>query len=171
MQAGRLVDRLVVGALVQIAARTDPAAETLRLDFPDGSTVAGDVRLGDPIETALHGRTAVGHVVIGPWAEALEPIAGRRVRVVRTDHPGGTRSGNPTSLVSRGSLAELARHAGVDEIDARRFRMLIELDGVAAHAEDRLARRPDRHRRRDPPGHGSRCPLRDHDAGPGLGCP
>jgi uncharacterized protein YcbX len=134
--AGRLVDRLVVGALVQVAARADPAGDTLRLDFPDGSTVAGDVRLGDPIQTALHGRTAVGHVVIGPWAEALESIAGRRVRVVRTDRPGGTRSGNPTSLISRGSVAELARQAGVSSIDARRFRMLIELDGAGVHQED-----------------------------------
>ena len=135
-EAGRLVDRLVVGALVQVTARTDPAAETLRLDFPDGSTVAGDARLGGPIETALHGRTAIGHEVIGPWAEALEPITGRRVRVVRTDRPGGTRNGNPTSLVGRGSIVELARHAGVSKIDARRFRMLIELDGIEAREED-----------------------------------
>ncbi len=135
-EAGRLVDRLVVGALVQIATWTDPDGLALRLDFPDGTTVAGDVRLGDPIVTTLHGRTAIGHAVIGPWAEALEPVVGRRVRVIRTDQPGGTRSGNPTSLVGRGSLAELARHAGVDEIDARRFRMLIELDGTVAHAED-----------------------------------
>jgi uncharacterized protein YcbX len=135
-EAGRLVDRIVVGALVQVAAETDPAGEFLRLELPDGEVVEDAVRLGEAVETPLHGRTAVGHVVIGPWAAALESIAGRAVRVVRTDRPGGTRSGNPTSLVSRASVAELARHAGVDAVDARRFRMLIELDGAAAHEED-----------------------------------
>ena len=135
-EAGRLVDRLVVGALVQVAAETDPVGEFLRLVFPDGSIVEDVMRLGEAVETPLHGRTAVGHVVEGPWAAALEGIAGRRVRVVRTDRPGGTRKGNPTSLVSRASVAELARHAGVEAVDARRFRMLIELDDAGAHEED-----------------------------------
>ena len=40
------------------------------------------------------------------------------------------------SLVSRASLAGLARVADVAEVDARRFRMLVEIDGVGAHAED-----------------------------------
>lgn len=134
--AGWLVDRIVVGALVRVAARTDPAGETLWLELPDGTVVDGRVELGEPIETALHGRTAVGHIVVGPWADALEPIAGRRVRVVRTDRPGGTRIANAASLVSRGSIDELARHAGVPSVDARRFRMLIELDGQVPHEED-----------------------------------
>ncbi|MBI3745034.1 MAG: MOSC domain-containing protein [Chloroflexi bacterium] len=133
---GRLVDRLVVGALVQVAAATDPWGETLRLEFPDGTVADGPVRLGEAVETTLHGRTAVGHVVIGPWAGALEAIAGRRVRVIRTDRPGGTRIANAASLVSQGSLDELARQAGVPSVDGRRFRMLIELDGRIPHEED-----------------------------------
>ena len=44
--------------------------------------------------------------------------------------------GNPASLVSRGSLDELAHQAGVADTDARRFRMLIELDGTIPHEED-----------------------------------
>ncbi len=40
-------------------------------------------------------------------------------------------------MVSRGSLERLREEAGVDEpIDGRRFRMMFEIDGVAAHAED-----------------------------------
>ena len=134
--AGWLVDRIVVGRLVQVAAETDPSGERLRLTFPDGRVIEDAVRLGEAVETPLHGRTAVGHVVIGPWADALEAIAGRPVRVVRTDRPGGTRRGNPTSLVSHASVRELARHAGVEAVDARRFRMLIELDGSEPHEED-----------------------------------
>jgi uncharacterized protein len=40
------------------------------------------------------------------------------------------------SLVSGGSLRRLAEQGDVDSVDSRRFRMLIEVDGVAAHAED-----------------------------------
>jgi uncharacterized protein YcbX len=39
-------------------------------------------------------------------------------------------------LISRASLARLAQAGGKDSIDSRRFRMLIEIDGVSAHAED-----------------------------------
>jgi len=135
-EAGKLVDRLVSGPLVRVATWTDPEARTLRFDLPDGRRIDGDVDLGEPVETYVHGRTAVGHVVEGPWAAALEGIAGRPVRVVRCDRVGGTRSGHPASLISRGSLRELARNAGVEAVDGRRFRMLIELDGGVAHEED-----------------------------------
>ena len=67
----RLVDRLIVGELVQIAAHTDPGGTRLRLAFPDGTVVDDEVVLGDPIETPIHGRTGVGHVVVGPWTEPL----------------------------------------------------------------------------------------------------
>jgi uncharacterized protein YcbX len=135
-EMNRLVDRLIVGRLVQIAARTDPAATMLRMRFPDGAIIEDEVRLGEAVETPIHGRTGVGHVVIGPWAEALESIADRPIRVVRCDRPGGTRRGNPTSIISDGSLRELARHAGVESVDGRRFRMLIDLEGAEAHEED-----------------------------------
>jgi hypothetical protein len=38
--------------------------------------------------------------------------------------------------VSDGSLRELAKHAGVDSVDGRRFRMLINLEGADPHEED-----------------------------------
>ena len=134
--ANRLVDRLVVAGLVQIGAHTDPEGTTLRLTFPDGRTLEDEVRLGEPIETPIHGRTGIGHVVLGPWAEALSAFCGRAITLVRCDRPGGTRSGNPTSIVSDGSLAELARQGGVDAVDPRRFRMLIELADAGPHEED-----------------------------------
>lgn len=134
--ANRLVDRLAIGELVQIRAHTDPDATMLRLTFPDGRALEGPVRLAGPIETPIYGRIAVGHVVDGPWAAALSAFCGRSIRMVRCDQPAGTRDGSPASLISDGSLAELARQAGVEAVDARRFRMLIELNGAAAHEED-----------------------------------
>ena len=40
------------------------------------------------------------------------------------------------SCVSTAALGGLAREAGVDSVDGRRFRMLFGIDGVEAHAED-----------------------------------
>jgi uncharacterized protein YcbX len=133
---GRLLDRLRLGRLVQVAADTDPEATWLRLAFPDGSVVEAGVELGEPIETFIYNRTAVGHLMIGPWAAALEAFAGRPVRVVRCDRPGGTRSKNAVSLIGDGSLAELARRTDVSAVDGRRFRMLFEESALGAHEED-----------------------------------
>jgi uncharacterized protein len=140
---GRLVDRLLAGSLVRVHARTNDDATWLRMTFPDGSVIGGDVQLGERVQTDIYNRLAIGHVVGGPWAAALEPFAHRRVLLVRCDKPGGTRiragealPRNQVSLVTDGSLRELAGHLGVDEVDGRRFRMLIELEGATAHEED-----------------------------------
>src|SRR3954469_12291957 len=120
-EAGRLVDQLIAAALVQVQAHTDPEATRLRLAFPDGTVIDGQVELGEPVETDIHGRTGIGHVVVGPWADALEPFAGRRVRVVRCDGPGGPRVANAVSIISDGSMTRLARELGVGAIGSRRF--------------------------------------------------
>jgi uncharacterized protein YcbX len=133
---GRLVDGLVAGPIVQVAAHTDPDGATLCLTMPDGRVVEDAVRPTEPIVTSVYGRMAEGHVVDGPWAAALEPLAGRPLRLVRTDRPGGTRTEHPTTIVGDGSLAELGRHFGTGPLDARRFRMLIEIDGTGPHEED-----------------------------------
>jgi uncharacterized protein len=142
---GRLIDRLLVGSLVQIAAETNADGSWLRMTFPDGRVLEDDIsdNLGEPVRTDIYGRVAFGRVVGGPWAAALEPYAGRPVLLVRCDVPGGTRIRegetnvrNAVSLVSDGSLLELARQLGVDAVDGRRFRMLIELEGADAHEED-----------------------------------
>jgi uncharacterized protein YcbX len=135
-EAGRLVDQLIAGALVQVRAHTDPGGLTLTLTFPEGTRIDGPVELAESVETDIHGRTGIGRIVIGPWADALEPFAGRRVRIVRCDRPGGTRIANAVSIVSDGSVARLARELGVASLDPRRFRMLIEVEGAAAHSED-----------------------------------
>jgi uncharacterized protein YcbX len=132
----RLVDQLIVFKLVQVASRTDPEATTLWMQFPDGTVVDGEVELAEAVETPIHGRTGVGHRVVGPWSEALTDFVGMPMRVIRCDRPGGTRRGNPASILSDGSVRELAAHAGRDWVDSRRFRMLMDLEDAAAHEED-----------------------------------
>ena len=133
---GRLVDRIIAGRLVQVGAHIDPEATRLRMWFPDGSVIDEEVRTTEPVVTSMYGRTVHGHRVDGPWAAALEPFAGRPIHLVRTDLPGGTREKHPATLVGDGSLEQLAYHLGSGAVDGRRFRMLIELTGAAAHEED-----------------------------------
>jgi uncharacterized protein YcbX len=134
--ADRLVDRLVVPSLVQIGAHTDPAATQLRLSFPDGTVIDETVQLGEPVETIVHKRTVVGHLVEGPWAAALSSFCGLGIRLIRCDRVGGTRRAHPATLITDGSLEVLGHHLGTGTVDGRRFRMLIELEGGAAHEED-----------------------------------
>jgi uncharacterized protein YcbX len=133
---GRLVDQLIAAEMVQVAAWTDPEATLLRLTFPDGTVCEEAVRLADPIEVPVHGRVAIGHIVEGPLGDALGAFLGRPVRIVRCDRVGGTRRAHPATLVSDGSLEALGAVLGVGDVDARRFRMLIELDGGGPHEED-----------------------------------
>ena len=144
-QHNHIVDQLRAMALVQVKAETDPDATWLRLTLPDGRVVEGDVVLDEPVRTSFYGREAMGRVVGGPWAAALQPFAhDRPLLLVRCDRPGGTRIKlgetqvrNTVSLVTDASVAELARRLGVERLDARRFRMLIEVEGAtAAHEED-----------------------------------
>jgi hypothetical protein len=134
--AYRLVDRLVVPSLVQIGAHTDPAATQLRLSFPDGTIIDDAIQIGSPVETVVHHRRVTGHLVEGSWAAALSDFCGRAVRLVRCDRVGGTRNAHPATLITDGSLELLGHHLGTGTVDGRRFRMLIELEGGAAHEED-----------------------------------
>jgi len=121
---------------VLVRAHYDAAAERLRMDFPDGTELDGDTAaLGEPIHAKAGSLDMTGRVVEGPWEEPLSELAGRPVRLVRTDRA-GTGLNDPVTLVSDGSLDRLARQAGTDEIDSRRFRMLFELTGCEAHEED-----------------------------------
>jgi uncharacterized protein YcbX len=134
--SGRLIDGLLAGRLVQVKAHIDPDGSHLRMTFPDGTVVEDDVRPTEPMITRMYGRMVLGHLVDGPWAEALQPFTGRRVHLIRTNRPGGTREKHPATLITDGSLDLLGAHLGGGPVDGRRFRMLIELTGGAAHEED-----------------------------------
>jgi uncharacterized protein YcbX len=137
-EAGRRYNQIRNGTLVRIAPTYDGGADVLSLRFPDGEVVAGDVVLGKPIVTDFYGRAVPGRVVEGLWSAAISAFAGKPLRLVKTDDPGaGVDRGNGTvSVLGDASLDELARHAGSDAVDARRFRMLIGVQGCEAHEED-----------------------------------
>jgi len=77
--------------------------------------------------------------VLGPWEAAISAFACRPLTLLWSECHATDRGrgGGTVSLVSRGSLERLREEAGVDaRIDGRRFRMLFEIEGVPAHAED-----------------------------------
>jgi uncharacterized protein len=77
-------------------------------------------------------------MVVGPWSEAVSSWIGEPLTLVRPERGAVDRgSAGAFSLVSRASLVELGRVAGVGgPVDGRRFRMLFEIDGLRAHEED-----------------------------------
>jgi uncharacterized protein YcbX len=136
---GRFVNGKTSMRLSLVAARLDPAAGTLALEFPEGGVVADTLVLGERIETVFFGRPAAGRVVIGPWAAELSAWSGLDLRVVMSDEIGAASDRGPdagVTIVSTESIADLARTGGVDALDSRRFRMLFEVEGVDPYAED-----------------------------------
>jgi uncharacterized protein YcbX len=136
---GRQFGLLRYGALVQIRPEYDEDGDRLALHLPDGSTVDGEIEVGEPVTTYFGGgRPVEGRLVVGPWAEAISAHARRPIRLVKTDRPGEgvDRGRGQVSLVSDASVEELGRQGRRDEPDARRFRMLIGIGGCDPHEED-----------------------------------
>jgi uncharacterized protein YcbX len=135
----RLVNGKLVGILTAVRADYDGVDERLTMTFPDGSVVSETISLGLEIETRFFSRRPVARLVDGPWSDALSEFAGRRLRLVRADpDAGGVDRGRAgaVSLISTASVARLEGFADGREVDPRRFRMLIEVTGPAAHEED-----------------------------------
>ena len=136
----RMINSKLIGELQQIIADYSDAERTLRLELPDGQVVEGEIRLGDELTTKFFSQTAQGHIVEGPWSSAITDCFGRPLRLVEVGDRATAVDRGPfgaVSLISRASLARLAQAGDIDTLDSRRFRMLIEIDGVDAHEEDR----------------------------------
>jgi len=135
---GRRYGQIRDGTMARIQPEYDEAGERLTLRFPDGDVADGVPGLGDEIVTDFYGRPVRGRVVDGPWSDAISRFAGRPLRLIRSDEPGAgvDRGLGPVTMLSDASLDELARHAEVDGVDARRFRMLVGIAGCEPHEED-----------------------------------
>jgi len=121
---------------IVVSAAYDAAHERLEMRFPDGAVVEDSAAGSGPLRMwNFHGgRVGRGRVVEGQWNDRLSALAGHDVRVVRPDEPETLREA-PVTLVSRASVERLEREAA-GRVDARRFRMLFDLDGCAEHEED-----------------------------------
>jgi uncharacterized protein len=137
---GWMINGKHIGNLQTVVADYSHAGRTLKLEFLGGETVEGEIRLGEQITTRFFSQTTGGRLVEGPWEAALSDHFGQPLRLVEAGDRGTAVDrgvDGAASLISRASLARLAEVGGTDAIDVRRFRMLIEIDGVGAHEEDR----------------------------------
>jgi MOSC domain-containing protein len=133
-------DRMVNGKnfkhLQTVVADYNPAAEALTVAFPDGSEAAGEVTYDGTITTSFFNHPKEARVVRGPWNDALSAFFGQPLRLVGTASAVDRGKHGAISVMSRASLRHLSAIAERAGVNGRRFRMLIEVDGIEAHEED-----------------------------------
>lgn len=133
----RMVNSKVLGALQQVVSDFDEDSRRLSLHFPDGTVVEDEIgEDGDRLEARFYSEQRAVRVLPSAFSQAVSELVGRPLRVVEGAPAVDRGREGAVSLVSSASLERLASQAGVDELDSRRFRMLIEIDGVGAHEED-----------------------------------
>ena len=136
-QADELVDASDHARLLTVLPDYDPAQERLGLTFPDGLVVEGAAdRLGDAVATDVFGNLAEGRRVLGPFTEALSSFVDRPIALARVDRDGTAQDSRPLTIVSTASVRDLGARGGREHLDARRFRITLEVDGVAPYEED-----------------------------------
>jgi uncharacterized protein YcbX len=130
------------GPLVQVTAEYDEGR--LSLLVPGRGPVEGSTtELGEPVVTSFYGRDVPGHLVAGPWSAALTEFVGEPVHLVATDVPGAAVDVHPVTLLSTATMEHLRTVTpGGEQLDSRRFRMLVEIDGCGVHEEDTWVGRP-----------------------------
>jgi hypothetical protein len=136
---GRLVNGKTEIRLMLVSAELDLAAGTLALRFPDGSRVEGPLEPGAQELTIFFGRPVRCRALGGPFDAALSAFAGITLHLMMSDDLGAANDRGDemsVSIVSSASVGDLAHVGGASELDARRFRMLFEVDGVEPYAED-----------------------------------
>jgi uncharacterized protein len=137
---GKLFNAKKEGKLLQIRPEWDESARRLTLTFPDGRRVEGVVELGEQVDAFVYGELRPSRAVSGAtWAEAISEFVGRPLELLWADDNGVDRltSEGTVSLISMASLDRLREEMGVDRpVDARRFRMLFQIDGVGPNEED-----------------------------------
>jgi uncharacterized protein len=134
----RLVNGKRLGRLVRVQADWAADREELTLTFPDGVVTRGTVRLGESRPVTMYGDQRWARPVVGEWSDVLSAWAGQPLQLMQPQLGDGldrTGEGGAT-LVGVASLGALAEELGVEALDARRFRMLIGVDGLPAYGED-----------------------------------
>lgn len=135
-----MVSATRLGPLIEVVADHDPVANTLRLSFPDGHEVSGEIELGPAASVGFYGLSLAPQPVLGEFAEVLSEHCGAPLLMFATppNRPGVDRGHDGgVTLLSVASLERLREEAGEgDPIDPRRFRMTFGVEGLEAHEED-----------------------------------
>jgi hypothetical protein len=116
-------------SLVRASATWDAAERRLAVTMPDGTLVEAEAVPNGAALVEVYGRLVRGRVVTGPWADAFSDLVGRSLTLVERDDGAWATDSRPATLVSHASV-------GLIDGDGRRFRMLLELDGLDALGEE-----------------------------------
>jgi uncharacterized protein YcbX len=131
---GRMLNGKNLKYLQTVVADYD--GDALTLGFPDGREVAAEATYDGTITTSFFNHPKEARQVRGPFNDALSEFFGQPLRLVGAASAVDRGRHGAISVVSQASLRHLADVAERDAVKPRRFRMLIEVDGIAAHEED-----------------------------------
>jgi uncharacterized protein YcbX len=134
--AGRMLNAKRQAKLQSVCSSYDPETGRLALEFPDGSRVEHTVEYGTELSIRFFSHVSNARLLVGPWAQALSDHIGTPLRLVEPEVGVDRGADGSVSVISRASLAHFAQVAEKESVDPRRFRMLIEIDGVGPYAED-----------------------------------
>jgi uncharacterized protein YcbX len=116
--------------LVRASATWDPQARRLAITLPGEASIEDFVVHRQRIVVDVYGRRVRGHVVQGPWAAALSELVGRSLTLVERVDGHWATDIRPVTVISQASLDLIGG-------DGRRFRTLLELDGLDPLEEER----------------------------------
>jgi uncharacterized protein YcbX len=124
--------------LMPIASTWLAAEERLIMRMPDGAVVEGSTHpVGERVDVKLFDRTIPARSIDPAFAEAIAPAVDETLSLLRVEEPEYAGGMHRASILSLASVADVGMRGGADpELDPRRFRMLIELDGLDPYEED-----------------------------------
>jgi uncharacterized protein YcbX len=123
--------------LMPIVSTWSEADERLTMRFPDGSSAEGSaLPEGERIDIKLFDRTVPARPIDPVFTETVRGLVDETLTVFRVEEPEFAGGVHRASIISLASVADVGSRGGDASLDPGRFRMLIELDGVEAYAED-----------------------------------
>jgi uncharacterized protein YcbX len=125
--------------LLRVRSRYDASTRELAVELPDGRHAEAVVTLGSPVTAKIgwdQDRPLESREVVGPWSELFSPYLGKPVVLTQGMRPEKAIDVEPITLVSHASIRRAERELDGQQLGAGRFRMNLNLDGLAEHEED-----------------------------------
>jgi uncharacterized protein YcbX len=137
-RSGKLFSVTRSGFFLRYWSDFDEEAQTLSVSDETGATHRDQVGVEEA--TTIHlsgGRAVTGRFVQPAWDQVISTIAGRAVRLVHIDRGQRAYDLHPITMVGEASVRALGDEQDGTTLDARRFRMSLDLDaGQSPFAED-----------------------------------